>query len=82
MPNYLKKHETNTFKEKIFIAICLLKYGIIVNLRTGQINYNSYIPKCRCSKLKLLRHGKTIAVEQNEFMSNSSNNSILSVSVK
>lgn len=78
MPNYLKKYETNTLKEKILIAICLLKYGVIVNVRTGQINYNSYVPKCKCSKLRLLRHGKTIAVEQHEFMSNSSNNSILS----
>lgn len=78
MPTYLKHYEINTWSEKLRIAACLLRYGILVNLKSGHIYYNSYIPQCKCKQLQLLRHGKTMAVESNEFMSNYSSNSGLS----
>lgn len=74
----LNCNEMNNCIEKLRIAICLLHHGIFVNLKSGHIHYNSYVPHCKCMKLQLLRHGRTIAVERNEFMSNSSSNGVLS----
>lgn len=68
----------NTWVQKIHIGFCLLCHGIRVNLTNGQISYLPYVPSCKCKRLRLLRHGKTIAVLNNEFMSNSSDNSALS----
>ena len=77
MKIYLKEKETNTFLEKIYIFMHLLKFGIIVNLKSGHIKYAPYKTNCKCETLNLLRHGKTIAVEKNQFMSNTSENSVL-----
>lgn len=77
MRNYLYRNEQNTLREKLLIALSLLRYGIFVNLYNGQLTYITYLPKCNCQKLRLLRHGKTIAVERHEFMSDSSLNSTL-----
>lgn len=68
----------NTLVERLNIFLYLLRYGIVTNLVTGRIRYVSYRPSCRCSDLMLLRHGKTVGVENKEFMSNDSDNSILS----
>lgn len=77
MPLYLCRNEQNTLREKLLIAASLLRYGIFVNLYNGRLTYISYVPRCKCQKLKLLRHGKTVAVERHEFMSDSSFNSTL-----
>ena len=77
MPNYLQREEMNTWQEKIIIATVLLDFGILVNLKTGHIVYSLLKRKCKCTRLQLLRHGKTLAIERNEFMSNDSANSVL-----
>lgn len=77
MRNYLCHDEINTWYERLQITFSLLFFGWIVNPFSGHIVFGFYHPTCRCKSLKLLRHGKTIAVERNEFMSNTSKNSTL-----
>lgn len=74
----VKKREKNTFFEKVYIVLTLLQYGVGVNLINGRMFYLSFSQRCHCSSLNLVRHGRTVAVENGEFMSNSSNNSVLS----
>ena len=77
MANYLCREEINTWYERLQISFNLLRFGWIVNPFSGQIILGFYTPHCKCKSLNLLRHGKTIAVERNEFMSNTSKNSAL-----
>lgn len=70
--------ETNSLVERVYIALILLRYGVGVKIKSGKLFYLPYMRKCKCKSLDLIRHGKTIAVENGEFMSNSSKNSILS----
>lgn len=77
MANYLCHEEINTWFERLQITFTLLRFGWIVNPFSGQILFGLYAPHCKCKSLKLFRHGKTIAVERNEFMSNTSANSAL-----
>lgn len=77
MVNYLQRDEINTWYERLQITITLIRFGWIVNPFNGHIVFGFYTPSCKCKNLKLLRHGKTIAVERNEFMSNTSENSAL-----
>lgn len=73
----VRNREFNAWYQRIYIAASLLRFGLLVNLKNGQLIYWSYMPECKCKKLQVLRHGKTVAVEKNEFMSNSSKNSRL-----
>lgn len=75
---YLQRDETNTWHERIIIALSMLRYGWLVNLFSGHIIISFFTPSCKVKSLKLLRHGKTVGVERNEFMSNTSSNAILS----
>lgn len=77
---FLKNEEKNTFVERLYISLILLRHGIGVNLRSGKLFYLTFSPHCLCYSLDLVRHGKTVAVEKGEFMSNSSKNSVLSAS--
>lgn len=76
------KQNQNTFMEKLYIMLVLFKNGILVNIFSGTIRYFNYCPRCFCKELKLMRHGITIGVENKEFMSDTSNNSVLSLNGK
>ena len=77
---YLDKNELNTLRERLSIAASLLHYGVCVNLLTGKLFYLPYYPRHRCKSLCLIRHGKTFAIDQGEFMNNDSANSKLTKS--
>lgn len=76
------KNNVNYWIEKIFYFFYFMRYGILLNPFSGKIHYLSYLPKCKCKKLQIMRHGKTIGVENKEFMSDTSANSKLSDSGK
>ncbi len=76
----LNRNELNTLRERLCIAASLLRYGVCVNLLTGKLFYLPYYPRHRCKSLCLIRHGKTFAIDQGEFMNNDSANSKLTKS--
>lgn len=79
---FLKKNESNTWVERIKYMLVYLPYGIFVNLFSGNIRYLPYRKKCLCKSVKLIRHGKTEAIEKKEFMSDTSCNARLSAAGK
>lgn len=79
MASFFHRDETNTWRERLKIIVSLLRCGWIVNPINGRIIFSFFTLNCKCNSLKLLRHGKTVAVERNEFMSNNSANCSLTV---
>lgn len=75
---YLGKNEANTLGERLKYTMVFLQYGILVNIVSGNIRYLSFGKKCLCKSVKLIRHGKTEAIEKREFMSDISGNAKLS----
>lgn len=75
---YFKNY--NTLYKKIKYSLSFFKYGILLNPINGSISYLNFSPKCKCTKLQIMRHGKTLGTERKEFMSDTSLNSKLSES--
>lgn len=68
-------HKDNIFRQ-IYETIILSRNGLNVNMKTGRIEYNSHKKlKLECEALYLLRHAKTHATQNHEFMSDTSENS-------
>lgn len=74
----LNRQNYNSWFERILYFFSFLKFGIILNPISGKIRYLFYTPKCKCKRLQVMRHGRTIGVENKEFMSNTSINGRLS----
>lgn len=74
----LTNYNYNSWLKRILYFLTFLEFGIILNPFTGILHFLPYNKKCKCATLQLLRHGKTIGVENNEFMSDTSSNSRLS----
>lgn len=77
---YLGKSELNSWLERIRYFLVFFRYGIFVNVFGGNIQYLPFKRKCYCRSLKLIRHGRTEAIEKSEFMSDISDNAKLSAS--
>ena len=73
-----KKEDMLLETNKQTILNKLSSYGIIADIKTGNISYcDDYKVDLLCNTLYLLRHAETIAVANNEFMSDFSDNSRL-----
>lgn len=67
--------------ERVYIINKLLEYGIKVDQITGKISYidGTSVPELKCASIHLIRHAETLAVTKREFMSDTSQNSVLTV---
>lgn len=67
---------TIPIEEKERIVNNLSKWGIVIDLYTGKIDYvdGTKIPEMKCKSMHLIRHAETEAVVKHEFMSDTSDN--------
>ena len=73
-----KKEKYISWNKRLLYSITFIRYGILLNPFSGIIKYIPITKRCKCEKLIIMRHGKTIGVERHEFMSNTSTNTQLS----
>lgn len=74
----IKKEKYISWNKRLLYSITFIRYGILLNPFSGIIKYIPITKRCKCEKLIIMRHGKTIGVERHEFMSNTSTNTQLS----